>query len=152
MAIFAVTFSFGQSVHHSNPQALTCTAGPLNPIAGVPYNYTATLAPDQGTAYWYATQSTTFITNGVRSATEQTIGGSFVSAATNYQTATAGAASPNTSTITWNAVGLNTVTPANPLFVVIDYTAPGGVTLTGWGDPDRVEQPLRGGTALTFIP
>ena len=51
-------------------------------------------------------------------------GGDFVTAATNYQDATVGDASPSTTNIIWNATGLNTVTPLAPLFLVIDYSAP----------------------------
>lgn len=122
--MIAAISSFGQAIHHSDPQPLVCTSGPLNPIAGVPYDYSATINPDQGSAYWYATTSTTFITGGVRVATEEIIGESFVTAATNYRENTAGDESPTTTQITWNAAGLNTVTPAAPLFVVVDYTAP----------------------------
>jgi hypothetical protein len=124
LVVIAAISSFGQAIHHSNPQPLVCTTGPLNPIAGVPYDYSATLNPDQGSAYWYATTSTTFINNGTRVATEEVVGGSFVKAATNYRDATAGDGSPSTTQITWDAAGLNTVTPAAPLFVVVDYTAP----------------------------
>jgi hypothetical protein len=125
LAIFATAGVFGQAIHHSNPQPLVCTTGPLNPLAGVPYDYTATINPAAGSAYWYATTSTTFITAGVRTAVEQAVNGTFVTAATNYRDATIGATSPTTTNITWNAAGLNTVTPAAPLFLVIDYTAPG---------------------------
>jgi len=125
MAIIAISFStaYGQAIHHTDPQPLSCTTGPLNPVAGVPYDYSATLAPAGGNAYWYATTSQTFIAGSARTATEQTVGGTFVAAATNYQVATPGAASPTTTNITWNAAGLNTITPANPLFLVVDYTA-----------------------------
>jgi hypothetical protein len=122
--VIAAISSFGQAIHHSNPQPLVCTAGPLNPIAGGPYYYSATLAPDQGSAYWYATTSTQFINNGNRVATPETSAGNFILADSNYMDNNAGDGSPTKTKITWNAVGLNTVTPATPLFVVVDYTAP----------------------------
>ena len=125
MAIIAISFStaYGQAVHHTAPQPLTCTTGPLNPVAGVPYDYSATLAPAGGNAFWYATTSTTFIAGSARTIAQEAVGGSFVAVATNYQDAATVATSPTTKNITWNAAGLKTIDPANPLFVVVDYTA-----------------------------
>ena len=128
VVLFATTLAntaIGQAIHHSAiPQPLVCVSTPLTPFAGVPYDYSAILNPTGGSAYWYATTSTTFIAGSARTATEQAIGGAFVSAATNYQNAASGAASPTTANITWNGTGLSTVTGTNPLFVVVDYTAP----------------------------
>lgn len=125
MAIIAISFStaYGQAIHHTNPQPLSCTSGPLNPIAGVPYDYSATLAPAGGSAYWYATTSTTFIAGSARTATEEAVGGSFIATATNYRDGSAAAVSPSTTNITWNAAGLSTINAAAPLFLVVDYTA-----------------------------
>jgi hypothetical protein len=125
MALIAISFStaYGQAIHHTAPQPLSCTTGPLNPVAGVPYDYSATLAPAGGNAYWYATTSTTFISGSARTAVEQAVGGTFVAAATNYQDAATVAASPTTTNITWNAAGLSTINASAPLFLVVDYTA-----------------------------
>ncbi len=112
------------SVHYTDPQKLICTSGPLTPFAGVPYDYSALLNPAAGSAYWYATTSTTFIAGSSRTAVEQAKGGAFIADATNYQNAALGATSPSTANITWNGTGLSTVNATNPLFVVVDYTAP----------------------------
>jgi len=119
-----VNTSFGQAVAGSLPKPLTCTNGPLNPVAGQSYDYSAIFNPDGGTAFWYATKSTTFVTGNTRTATIEPTGGSVVSAATNYavnQTPTSG---PSTTSITWNSAGLSNVTTAAPLFVVVEYKAP----------------------------
>jgi len=125
VAIFAITVStaYGQAVHNTSPTALSCTSGPLNPIAGVPYDYSATFSPTGGNSYWYATTATTFIAGSARTANQEAAGGTFVtSASANYQTSTPVASNPSTTNITWNAAGLSTVTAAAPLFVVVDYT------------------------------
>jgi len=119
-----VTNSFGQAVAGSLPKPLTGSNGPLNPIAGQAYDYSATFNPDGGTAFWYATKSTTFVTGNTRTATVEATGGTVVSTGTNYavnQTPTSG---PSTTSITWNSAGLSAVTPAAPLFVVVEYKAP----------------------------
>ncbi len=124
VALFAITFStaYGQAVHNTPATALSCSSGPLNPIAGVPYDYSATFNPTGGTSYWYATTATTFIAGSARTANQEAAGGTFVTSGTNYRTDAAVAANPSTTNITWNAAGLSTVTAAAPLFVVVDYT------------------------------
>lgn len=125
LALIAISFStaYGQAVHNTAPTPLSCTSGPLNPIAGVPYDYSATFNPTGGTSYWYATTATTFITPSGRTTTQEAVGGSFVTAATNYHAdAIVPVAGSSTTNITWNAAGLSTVTPTAPLFVVVDYT------------------------------
>lgn len=110
----------------SAPQPINCTTGPLNPVAGVPYDYTANLAPEGGIAYWFATQDVNFISGGTLTANQELIGGTFVAAASNYRDNTPGVTTPTTTTITWDAVGLATLptNPADPpeLFVAIYYS------------------------------
>lgn len=118
------TVVWGQAQHNSNPRPMTCTTGPLNPVAGVPYDYSATLNPTGGSAYWFATTTINFITGSTLTAIQEAPGGNFVMPAPiNYQIGALGATSPSTTTITWNSIGLSQVTPANPLFVVVNYTA-----------------------------
>lgn len=109
----------------SDPRAISCTTGPFSPIAGVPYDYSADVAPLGGNAYWYATTSTTFMTNYVRVATEELVGGTYVQAATNYMTPAAVSTNPTTTNITWTSQGIAnaTVGVADPpeLFVVVEY-------------------------------
>jgi hypothetical protein len=128
LALFAsITMVYSQAVHGSDPIPLdlnNCSIGPLNPIAGVPFDYSANIIPANGSAYWYATTATTFMQAGARvPGIEETIGGGVVAAATNYMDNTPGDASPTTTTITWTTDGLAAVDAANPLFVAIEYTA-----------------------------
>jgi len=133
LAIFAISFStsYGQNaIQGFAPRPLTCVAaGPLAPIAGVPYDYSALLNPAAGSAYWYATTSTSFMAAGARVAgIEAASPGSVVAAATNYMNNALGATSPSTTNITWSSAGLFAATVASgadpKLFVVVEYTAP----------------------------
>lgn len=130
LALLAISFSasYGQAKKDSDPVPLDCAAtfGPLSPIAGVPYLYSATIAPVGGSAYWYATLATTFMTAGARPLLiEQAVGGTYVQAATNYMVGTAGATSPTATTITWKSAGLSAAkvpaTDLPKLFVVVEY-------------------------------
>ncbi|MEI7829233.1 MAG: hypothetical protein WCI31_05665 [Prolixibacteraceae bacterium] len=114
------------AVTGSAPQPTTCTNDPLHPIAGKPYDYSAILNPTGGTTFWYATKSTTFVTAGVRSATEILADGTTImSGATNYRTLGSGAASPTTTNVTWTSAGLKGVdATTNPLFMVLEYKGP----------------------------
>ncbi len=125
----AATSAFAQltnAVTVSAPQAVSCTNDPLHPIAGKPYDYSAILNPTGGTTYWYATKSTTFVTAGAKTATEIPADGvTIMSGATNYRTLGSGAASPNTTNITWTSAGLKGVdATTNPLFMVLEYKGP----------------------------
>ncbi len=131
LAFFAGTSQvFAQAVGGSLPQAVTCVGSPFNPIAGNPYDYSAVINPANGSAYWYATTSTTFMTGGARPAgIELPTAGAVVQNATNYMDIVTGDASPTTTSITWTSAGLANNTPptaADPptLFVVVEYTAP----------------------------
>ena len=125
VAFFAVTTAFGQAVNNPAilPVPLTCTTNdPLNPIAGKPYNYEAIIAPTGGTAYWYATKSTTFTTGAARVATEIPADGvAILNTATNYRTSAVAGTSPTSTNVTWTSAGLAGVTATNPLFMVVEY-------------------------------
>jgi hypothetical protein len=127
LAIVAGTLvTFGQgATQGSAPRPLIgCESGPLNPIAGVPYEYSAGLNPDGGTAYWFATyNNTNLITGGGLTDNQEEIGGDFISSAINYRNDIPGAASSTSTTITWNSIGLAQIGVATPLFVAINYTA-----------------------------
>ncbi len=130
LALFAGTLNvFGQATHQSDPRPLDCVTDAFHPIAGIPYDYSATIDPENGSAYWYATDQTTFMSNGARvPGIEDPVGGTYVAAATNYMDNTAPDASPTTTNITWTTDGLAaaTVLTTEPpeLFVAIEYTAP----------------------------
>ncbi|MHC1775251.1 MAG: hypothetical protein AB9834_07505 [Lentimicrobium sp.] len=121
---------FAQAIGGSAPQPISCAGTAANPIAGVPYDYSALIDPALGSAYWYATNATTFMTAGVRPAgIELPVAGTVVAAATNYMDNTTGDASPTTTNITWTSDGLAANTPPTAtdpptLFVVVEYTAP----------------------------
>lgn len=122
---FGFMGAYGQMVQNSAPRPLSCTTGPLNPVAGVPYDYSALVDPAGGNAYWFATyNNTTFMSGSALTANQELIGGDFVSAATNYRDAATVAPATTTTNITWNSLGLATVTDTEPLFVVLHYTAP----------------------------
>jgi hypothetical protein len=125
-AMFAASLlanrSYGQLVAGSAPKPLACPNDPLNPIAGKPYDYSASFNPAGGTAFWYATKSTTFIDATGRVATIEAKGGDVVSdASATYAVDQAGATNPSLTNITWNSKGLSEVTESAPLFVVVDY-------------------------------
>jgi hypothetical protein len=128
VAVFAsVTKSYGQNaVAGLAPRAITLdVTNPLKPIAGKAYTYSAVINPATGSAYWYATKSTTFITNHARVATEIAAGGATpnIVNATGYMTATATTTSPTSTTVTWTGAGLAGVTSAAPMFMVVEYNA-----------------------------
>jgi len=130
VALFAISFStaFGQAVNNPtiSPTPLTCpTNDPLNPIAGRPYDYSATINPANGTTYWYATKSTTFTNAGARVATEIPADGvAILAGASIYMTSAANATTPTSTQVTWTSEGLAGVTAANPLFMVVEYAGP----------------------------
>ena len=128
LAIFAtVGTAFGQALPGTAPVPLTCTTNdPLNPIAGRPYDYSAIIAPAGGTAFWYATKSTTFTTAGARVATIIPADGvAIATGAVNYNTPLSSAASPTSTTVTWTSAGLAGIDKTtNPLFMVVEYAGP----------------------------
>lgn len=129
MIALGVQSLYGQATQGSAPRPLTdCNTGPLNPIAGIPYDYQATVTPEGGSAFWYATLSTQFMDNGARVASVEAIGGSVVAAANNYATTISPANNPLSTSITWTSAGLAGIDNDNPLFVVIEYTQAGDCT------------------------
>ncbi len=129
LAIFATTAAFAQpyALPGSKPTALTCNlTDPLTPVAGRPYDYSAVIAPPGGTAFWYATNSTTFTTAGARVATVIPADDVKIAASSvGYNTAITPASSPTKTTITWTSAGLAGIdATTNPLFVVVEYTGP----------------------------
>lgn len=128
VAVFALTSAaFGQGATHGfSPRPLeNCETGPLTPKAGVPYNYSIEMNPAGGNAYWFATfNNTNFITNGQLTGNQELEGGNFILNAVNYRDTIAGDVSPDTTTITWNAIGLAQINNDNPLFLAVNYTAP----------------------------
>ena len=130
VAVFAgVTNSYGQAVAGSAPQPITCVTDAFHPRAGVPYDYSATVSPALGSAYWFATTATTFIgAGGVLTANREASGGSVVATATNYMDAVVGDATPSLTNITWTTAGLAAakvaITDPAKLFVVLNYDAP----------------------------
>lgn len=61
MAVVATLTSFGQAVHVTYPQPISCTDDPLHPIAGRPYKYQAG-SNQAGNYMFWATKATDFIT------------------------------------------------------------------------------------------
>ena len=125
-AIFNTVTAQPYAVSGTKPIALSCaTNDPLNPIAGKSYDYSALIAPTGGTAYWYATQSTTFTTAGARAATEIPADGVLIaSGATNYRTSTTSPTSPSTAKVAWTANGLAGIDATHPMFMVVEYSGP----------------------------
>jgi len=133
MAVFVLgaNQAFGQATQGSSPRpfnADACESGPLNPVAGVPYDYEAEVIPLNGTAFWYATVDTQFMDDGDRVAGILSEGGSSILAADNYATDLNVTENPTGTTITWSSEALANVNDAenNFLFVVVEYTGPGG--------------------------
>lgn len=120
----SLNHAFGQAVPGTAPRPLSCDlTDPLAPVAGRPYTYQATIAPANGTTYWYATKSTTFMNAGARVATQINADGTNIATgATNYMTSASGVSSPSSTTVTWTSAGIMGVTAANPLFMVLEYT------------------------------
>ena len=121
--------AFGQALPGSAPRTLdeSCEGSPLNPVPGVSYDYSATVDPAGGSAYWWAQWNlTTFITDGARTAdaSQEAIDGDFISEAENYRDDNDEDTSPTTTSITWKTGGLAKVSDEAPLFVVLHYTAP----------------------------
>lgn len=121
----SISTAWSQALPGSAPRPLIgCVGGPLNPIAGVPYDYSAVLNPAGGTAFWFATfNNTSFISgDGELTTNQEPIGGDFISVAINYQNDVPGATDTTTTTITWNSIGLAQVDSDNPLFLALNYS------------------------------
>jgi hypothetical protein len=128
VVLFATALSaFGQSVHNTASQSLTCTAADaLHPIAGTPYNYSVTTTPVGGKYQWWATKQTTFInaggvvTTGMLTVTPTQL----LATSADYNTP---ATASSTVNITWSTEILAGTATATPTFVAVNYAnAPGG--------------------------
>lgn len=122
--VAGISLAFGQALPGSAPRTINCDLDdPLAPVAGIPYTYQANVTPEGGTAYWYSTTDTQFMSGGNRIANEESVGGGVVAAATDYMTDLNNVTNPTGTEITWTTEGLAAVDAANPLFVVIEYAA-----------------------------
>jgi hypothetical protein len=122
MAFLAVTSAFGQMVHNSIPQPLSCTPGPFTPMAGQSYDYSATATPANGNFTWWATTDVDFIKAGVNNLSKKlSVGTELIAASPNY-----GQTLPNAGTvsITWGDAIL-AAAAATPTFVVVQNDATG---------------------------
>ena len=123
------TSSFGQMIKGSDPQPLSCTPGPLTPMAGVPYDYSATVVPANGNFTWWATKNFDFIntTGGVTTnnlSTRLNVGAELIAASANYGIA-GGPTNASTVNITWGDAVLAGTTDIAPTFVVVQNDATG---------------------------
>lgn len=106
------------------PEAVDVTclgADALHPVAGTPYTYKVSVTPTGGTFHWIVTQDKNFITNGSLSATVEDGNGAgdyVLATGTGYNDA---ASTADEIEITWKSFAYDS---ANPLFVVIQATAP----------------------------
>ncbi|NEW84406.1 MAG: hypothetical protein GZ094_18850 [Mariniphaga sp.] len=125
VAVFAnVTNSFGQMTNGSGPQALTCSTGPLAPLAGVPYNYAATVLPATGDFQWWATKDFNFISTGVNNFATNGLGvGTGLKAASINYGVKGGATNAANVSITWPSATLVATTVGSPTFVVVQNDA-----------------------------
>ena len=115
------------AVHNTNARPITCETGPLKPLAGVPYNYSATVNPAGGVATWFATTSPKFIENNQLLADSLKVkGDQYILDETNLGENLNSESNTNVG-ITWNTIGLSNVDytsgPVKPLFVGIMYDA-----------------------------
>ena len=126
VALFTTTTSFGQMITGSAPQPLTCTTGPLAPLAGVPYNYAVTVVPATGDFQWWATKDYNFISAGVNNFTTfgLAVGSGLKAVSSNYGIK-GGATNAANVSITWSSAALVGTTPGAPTFVVMQNDATG---------------------------
>ena len=119
-AVVIANTAIGQAVHHTDPLPLSCTSGPLNPIAGNPYNYGVTATPAGGNFQWWATTDQDFITAGANnSSTKLTTGsGALLGTSASYGVTS----TTNNVDITWSS-GTLAAAIATPTFVVAQYDA-----------------------------
>lgn len=122
LAMFAVVITnttFGQTAtHHENPLPLTCSSGPLNPIAGNPYNYAVTATPAGGSFQWWATTDQAFIAAGTNNIGTRLTSPALLGTSTSYGVTS----TVNNVDITWSSATLADAV-ATPTFVVAQYDA-----------------------------
>lgn len=124
LIVFAGSYALGQATHNSYPLPLVgCATGPLSPIAGNSYNYSALVDPTGGTFQWWATTDQAFIAGGANNIdTRLTVAdGELLATSGNYGT---GGADDNVD-ITWASSTL-AAAETTPTFVVVQYDAPAG--------------------------
>lgn len=124
LVLFAGLNSFGQALPGSAPRGISCVDGPLNPIAGKPYDYQAAATPTGGNFTFWATKDANFISTaaGVTTtniATRLTTPAQLLATSANYATPT----TTDVVTITWSDATLSGTTAANPTFVATQYQA-----------------------------
>ncbi len=129
IVLFSTSMVFGQMKKGSDPLPLSCTPGPLTPMAGVPYDYAATVVPANGNFTWWATKDFNFITTtaGVAAnnlSTKLNVGAELIAASANYGIA-GGPTNASTVNITWGDAVLTGTTDASPTFVVVQNDATG---------------------------
>lgn len=126
-AVLVTTNAFGQMKAGSAPLPLVgCTNDFLHPLAGVSYNYQATVNPTGGNFQWWATKNVDFITTtgGVTTnniGTRLTVGTDLIAASASYGTTTA----TDNVDITWSSATLSGTSAANPTFVVVQNNGTG---------------------------
>jgi hypothetical protein len=127
--LFSTSTVFGQMKQGSAPQPLSCTPGPLTPMAGVPYDYSANVTPSGGNFTWWATKDVEFIrtiagvpTNNL--STRLAVGTDLQAASANYGI-TGSPTNSNTVNITWGDAVLANTTDVSPTFVVVQNDATG---------------------------
>jgi hypothetical protein len=124
MVLLSATTAFGQMLKGSDPQPLNCSPGPLNPTAGIPYNYSATEDPTGGNFTWWATTDVDFIKAGANNlATKLNVGTDLTAASANYGIP-GGATNSGTVNITWSVATL-AAAATTPTFVVVQNDATG---------------------------
>lgn len=129
--LLGTSFAFGQgAVKNSDPKPTNCITDALHPVAGVPYNYAATVAGGTGTYEWWATKDPNFITApGVTNmATRLTTTTGLITTSANYGVT---GQTGSTVTITWSddilsktklRTGPSTTTFPSATFVAVHYT------------------------------
>jgi len=125
LVCFATVTAFGQMKTGSAPLPLVgCTNDALHPLAGVPYNYKATVNPTGGNFQWWATKDFDFIKDNAgvpvnNSNTKLTVGTNLISASASYDATT----TTDNVDITWSSATITGTTVASPTFVVVQYDA-----------------------------
>jgi len=123
VVFFAATTVFGQMKKNSDPQPLSCTPGPLTPMAGAPYDYSALVVPANGNFTWWATKDIDFIKEGVNNlATKLSVGTDLLAASANYGIP-GGTTNASTVNITWSGATLAGTSDLAPTFVVVQNDA-----------------------------
>jgi hypothetical protein len=124
LTTICISTTYGQMVHNSDPQPLSCTPDPLHPTAGVPFNYAALVTPNGGNFQWWATKDVNFIAATANNmGTRLTVGAGLPLSAASASYGTTSAT--NNVDITWSAATLAGTTAASPTFVVVQYDATG---------------------------